>query len=729
MTISTSCPSCGAPYNLNDAMRGKTVRCKGCQETFTVNGAAKPAGIKKGGAPAETKPPARPMPPAKGSKGDPDDEPVVTESGGGKIALIIGGIVGVVFLLCCGGVSFSIYYAYTGTKNAVDKFDKEFAEQMKKAGGDQKAMDDAFKKAEEEMNKQLAKQGIKPDSSGKNPSPFDQKAVDDAFKKAEEEMKKQGLKPGDNPFVQPSDKGIKSIDDALRDLKTTDNNKRTAAANWLVKAPLDKGRQDEVAKALEPLLLDRNTDMAALTALEVWVSKENISALVKYLDADGQHSHKAMGVTAKLQDERGAVAVARYLPNFFAREVAVNALRTTGPVAEKAVLKYFKHGDGGVHGAVDNLLRGYGTMPSAIALQCVDDAQNATDQNDRTRVLDWLSKARPDVETQPTVVAGLIPLLKDRNPDVASWALRALETWETKEAIPPIIAILDDPSPTDRAIGLRRQALEVLGRSRDERAVPAVAKRLTVDQERGNAAQALKELAGTMKPMVQAELVKYADNDNRSVRDEVSNLLKQLGSKDTGEVARRLKELKANDIGQRRDAARILAEMPKADEAKKDEVSKALVDALEDPDIDVRVWAARGLGLWGTPDSYPALTKEVQSQVEQLVHWSIDSLGRLKVADAADVIGQKLIPNTDKYRQVSLKALQNIGGEKAEAAVIRGLQAQDWGLCMDACKVLQVIGGKNSIKPLDATYRGAVQAKKNDVALAAQAAWQACKAR
>jgi predicted Zn finger-like uncharacterized protein len=740
MTISISCPACGAPYNLNDQMRGKTVRCKSCQDTFTVNGASKtgaPAAIKKGGAPAETKPAARSMPPARGGKGDPDDEPVKKKSGG-KGLLIAGGIVGVLFLLCCGGVSASIYYAYTGTRDAVNKFDKDFAEAMKNGQGNPNDIDAAFKKAEEEMKKQMAQQGIKPggdsgkkpsgDSGGKPAFP-DQKQVDDAFKKLDEEMKKKGVKPGDNPFLQSDSKDIKSIDDALRDLKGADANKRRGAADWLAKATLDKTRQDEVAKALDPLILDKNCDWAALGALEVWATKENVPTLVKYLDADGQHSHKAMGIAGKLQDERGAVAVARYLPNFFAREVAVNSLRAMGPVAEKAVLKYFKHGDGGVHGAVDSLLRGYGTKASAIALQCVEDAQTATDQNDRTRVLDWLSKARPDSEIQPTVVTGLIPLLKDRNPDVASWSLRALETWGNKDSIPSIIALLDDPSPTDKAINLRRQAIDTLGRSRDERAVPAVAKRLTVEQERGNAVQALKELAGTLKPMVEAELTKYVDNDNRAVRDDATNLLKQLGSKDTGEVARRLKELKANDIGQRRDAARILAELPKADEAKKDEVSKALVDALEDPDIDVRVWATRGLGLWGTPDSYPALIKEVQSTVEQLVHWAIDSLGRLKVADAADVIGQKLVPNNDKFRQVSFKALQNIGGDKAEAAVQKALQPMDWGLCLDACKVLQVIGTKKSLKVLDFTYKGAVQAKKIDVAQAAQAAWQASKDR
>ena len=36
MAIQAKCPDCGAEYNLRDDMRGKTVRCKKCTNTFTV---------------------------------------------------------------------------------------------------------------------------------------------------------------------------------------------------------------------------------------------------------------------------------------------------------------------------------------------------------------------------------------------------------------------------------------------------------------------------------------------------------------------------------------------------------------------------------------------------------------------------------------------------------------------------------------------------------------------
>jgi predicted Zn finger-like uncharacterized protein len=736
MTISISCPACGAPYNLNDQMRGKTVRCKSCQDTFTVNGSSKPApaGIKKGGAPAETRPAARAMPPARGGKGDPDDVPV-KKSGGGKVALIVGGVIGVIFLLCCGGVSIGLYELYYTGKNAADQFNKEFAEQAKKGQGgpfDSKDFDAAMKKAEEEMNRQMAQQGNKPGGdSGKKPP--DQKQIDDAFKKAEEELKKQGIKPGENPFASSGGKGIKTLDDVVANLNSSDKNKQREAAEWLAKAPLDKGRQDEVAKALDPMLADKNNIWPAFNALQVWATKENVPSLAKMLDADnlqgvpGDHNQKAMQILGKLQDERGAAPVARFMTNFFSREGAVNALRAMGPVAEKAVLKYFKHGDGGVHGAVDNLLLGYGTKSSAIVLQCVEDAKTATNQDDRNRVLDYLAKAKPEEEVQPAVTAGLIPLLKDRNPDVASRTLRALATWENKDTIPAIIAVLDDPSPTDRAIDLRRQALGVLGKSRDERAIAAVAKRLMVDQERGNAAQALKELAATMKPMVEAELMKYVDNDNRAVRDEASNLLKQMGAKDTGEVARWLKELKANDIGQRRGAAARLGEMAKADETKQADVAKALGEALDDPDNEVREHAAKALGVWGTADSVPALLKTMQSQQDGLRHRSIESLGKLKAEQAVDQIAQKLTVPGD--RQAASKALQAIGGPRVEMQAQRCLGLADEDLCVEGLRILQAVGTKKSVSAINQIGTLAAQKQKRKIVDAAREALQAINAR
>jgi predicted Zn finger-like uncharacterized protein len=40
MPLHANCPGCGKDYELQDSLRGKTVRCKRCEETFVVGGAA-----------------------------------------------------------------------------------------------------------------------------------------------------------------------------------------------------------------------------------------------------------------------------------------------------------------------------------------------------------------------------------------------------------------------------------------------------------------------------------------------------------------------------------------------------------------------------------------------------------------------------------------------------------------------------------------------------------------
>src|SRR5262245_57638309 len=53
MPIATQCPDCGEKYNLADRQAGKKVRCKKCQNTFTVEA---PAGDRQ----EPSRPPAPP---------------------------------------------------------------------------------------------------------------------------------------------------------------------------------------------------------------------------------------------------------------------------------------------------------------------------------------------------------------------------------------------------------------------------------------------------------------------------------------------------------------------------------------------------------------------------------------------------------------------------------------------------------------------------------------------
>ena len=58
-TLDISCPHCAKAFKVPAELAGKTIRCKGCQQTFPVGGA-------KAGKPATAKPakPAKAAPPA-----------------------------------------------------------------------------------------------------------------------------------------------------------------------------------------------------------------------------------------------------------------------------------------------------------------------------------------------------------------------------------------------------------------------------------------------------------------------------------------------------------------------------------------------------------------------------------------------------------------------------------------------------------------------------------------
>ncbi len=62
MSIRLSCPSCRQPYNLDDTMRGKTVRCSKCRSPFAVSAPTAQGERENGGRPAEERLATSPRP-------------------------------------------------------------------------------------------------------------------------------------------------------------------------------------------------------------------------------------------------------------------------------------------------------------------------------------------------------------------------------------------------------------------------------------------------------------------------------------------------------------------------------------------------------------------------------------------------------------------------------------------------------------------------------------------
>jgi HEAT repeat protein len=707
-------------------MAGKKVRCKSCQEIFVVSpaGTAKPPS-KPGNGSQKIQPATRPVksgatsPPPE-QDDDPDAKPAKKtapkkKSSTGKVLLIVGGIGAALLLACCvvpTVLSFVGVFGYTSKVNDIKQaqvdFDKEF----------QKAMEEQQKAMKNGPGNPGPGNPMKveiPPGPG-NPNPM-----------ANPPVKVEIPNDVPNPFApkQPA-----NLADALKDLSGPDRNRRQGALNWLQKQPVDKGQQADVARALEPLLNDNQAQAGAARALQTWGTMESVAPLAKFLDStrvgplsDAQSA--AIEALAKLPDPQGAEAVGRFLPNVFSGESAQRALQTMGQaLAEKTSLKYYHHPDGAGRGNSRQLLKAFGTKDSLIVLQSAEDLKSPAVET-RHMAADYLGQLRPDPEVQPQVAKALEGALGDADPELRAKSVRALTVWGGKDNVPALVALLDDVNP--RYEGSRREAILVLGKLKDEQAIPALVKCLNTG-ERENAGRALQAIGAP----AEKDLLKYV-GDPASNRDgvmEAQKVLKGLGSKENAVVTLALTDLKSTDAGRRHDAARRLGEMPGPDKGSQADVAKALAQTLDDPDRGTREEAAKALIVWATPDVVPTLLKAMDDSNVWVRHRSMEALGKMKEESAARPIATHLVPGED--RQAASKALQLMVGTKAEDEVRPYLVHTEEGVVIEACKVLGVIGTKSNKKTIAALQQivtAAAAQKKRGIAEAALAAGQAIARR
>jgi predicted Zn finger-like uncharacterized protein len=156
------------------------------------------------------------------------------------------------------------------------------------------------------------------------------------------------------------------FDQAVADLKAADGETRQVAAETLGRTKLDAMHQAEVAKGLDPLLTDTYGPVrdAALQALTVWATTDNVPSLLKLLDDNNRPLRwKAMDLLPRFQEDRVALALAAKL-NTPDRNRAVNALKTMGAVAEKAAVQCLASTDPTVRREACTILGAVGTKAS-----------------------------------------------------------------------------------------------------------------------------------------------------------------------------------------------------------------------------------------------------------------------------------------------------------------------------------------------------------------------------
>jgi uncharacterized protein YjiS (DUF1127 family) len=183
-------------------------------------------------------------------------------------------------------------------------------------------------------------------------------------------------------------------------------------------------------------------------------------------------------------------------------------------------------------------------------------------------------------------------------------------------------------------------------------------------------------------------------------------------------VAKALHGLKSPNAMRRAESARQLKDM--LPDERRAEVAPALEALLADPNPLTRDSAAEALGVWGSKANVPALLRAMNEWQNRRA--AMLALGRLKDGRAAEPLASRLEDLGD--RQVAAEALKALG-PAAEKAVLQRLRHPDEFVRVEACRVLKVVGTRDSLPALNKVVA------ENDLAVSPEAknAIQAITAR
>jgi hypothetical protein len=156
-----------------------------------------------------------------------------------------------------------------------------------------------------------------------------------------------------------------------------------------------------------------------------------------------------------------------------------------------------------------------------------------------------------------------------------------------------------------------------------------------------------------------------------------------------------LEQIKTTNKSQARAAIDKLARA--TPEGDKEEVCKALLQALQSGDHFTKISAAKALAVWGTPTAGSALLQEIKGKDVFVRKAALEAIGKLNLKEAPLAVAPLLIEHSTRADAVNaLKAM----GPMAEEAVLPYLDDRDAFVQMEACKVLESIGTEKSIEKI-----------------------------
>jgi serine/threonine protein kinase len=169
------------------------------------------------------------------------------------------------------------------------------------------------------------------------------------------------------------------------------------------------------------------------------------------------------------------------------------------------------------------------------------------------------------------------------------------------------------------------------------------------------------------------------------------------------ELDKLLADLKSENTFTRQEAAKRLAQVVPV-ETRRGEVAVTLLRLLRDNSPFDQEPAAHALAVWGTSDSVQPLIELLEARVPNVRAAALEALAALHDARAIEPVAGRL---HDYFDRPHARRMLEAFGPAAEKAVLPYLTHMDKGVRIEACRILQTIGGQDSTEALETVVKSA----------------------
>jgi HEAT repeat protein len=240
---------------------------------------------------------------------------------------------------------------------------------------------------------------------------------------------------------------MKSISEALANLKQTDSYRIRLALEFLAETDVNPKHTRDVYEACVPLLKHPVSGVLSANSLLNWASPELLPLLAPLLE-DPQYGGitPLLPILGKLSDQDTAVdLLGKLLVTRVPDEEVVRVLKKAGKKAQPHLLGVLNASQLRVRQEAEKALLALGVEEKELRAQTVKDL-TSPNESVRTEAIKRLSKYKPDPdrEEERTSAARILMTKLDTTRDgiLVAEAMRA--GWVTKEQIPELLKILEN---------------------------------------------------------------------------------------------------------------------------------------------------------------------------------------------------------------------------------------------------------------------------------------------